>query len=69
MAMFSRFQSTFDVSLRDYWIDNVRGLDVDKFRKEVLKINTGQFITAVREKFGKDGVTVVKRLMPKRKPS
>jgi hypothetical protein len=67
--MFSRFQSTFGVSLHDYWIDNARGLDVEKFRKEVLKSKTGQFLAAVKAKFGKDGVTVVKRLVPKRQPA
>lgn len=67
MQMFSRFQTVFGVSLRDFWLDNAKGLDVDKFRKQVLKTNSGQFITAVRNQFGKDGVTVVKRLMPKQK--
>jgi hypothetical protein len=72
MQMFKRFNDTFGVSLRDYWIDNAKGLDVDKFSREVLNTGGNKLLASVKAQFGRNGVTVIKRLLPKpkrRKPA
>ena len=64
--MFKRFQNTFERSLADFWIDNVHGLDVEKFDAEVVKSGGHSLLEAVETQWGRDGVTVIKRLLPKR---
>ena len=60
--MFAKFQAVFDRSLHDYWINNIRGLDTEKLDRDVVRSGSQSFIHAVRDKFGKEGLTVVKRL-------
>lgn len=64
--MFKRFQTVFERSLEDFWIDNAHGLDVEKFDAEVVQSGGCKLRGAVKARWGKDGVTVIKRLLPKR---
>lgn len=66
--MCQKFQAIFGVPLDDYWIDNAHGLDVDKFNKEVAHSTQKGLLKAVTAKWGRDGRTVVKRLLPKQFP-
>lgn len=67
MQLFKRFNDTFGVSLHDYWLDNVRGLDVQKLDADVVQSGNRSFMAAVKADWGTDGVAVIKRLMPKAK--
>lgn len=66
MQMCSRFQKVFERKLEDFWIDNVKGLDIAKFDKEVVCSGSHSVLAAVKLRWGREGVTVLKRLLPKR---
>jgi len=63
--MFKRFQTVFERSLEDFWVDNAHGLDVEKFDAEVVRSGGRNLLGAVKTRWGKDGITVIKRLLPK----
>lgn len=65
MHTFSRFQACFKRSLKDFWIDNVRGLDVEKFDREVVKRSRCSLLVAIKMQWGKEGAAIFKRLIPK----
>jgi len=63
--MYSRFQTIFGRDLWDFWIDNVAGLDIDKFDRELIQSDGKSLIKAVQAKYGREGGTIIKRLLPK----
>jgi len=69
MQKCKKFREVFKCELEDYWIDSVRGLDVEKFRQDLVESN-GQLLAAVREEYGTEGSALVRALtpLPKKKP-
>ena len=65
MQMFRRFEACFGHSLDEFWINNARGLDLIKFDKKVVRSGGKSLLIAVRSKWGKEGVAILKRLTPK----
>jgi len=65
MQQFKKFKDVFGRSLGDFWIDNTKGLDVEKFRAAVLTDHDSPFLEAVKAQFGREGTAIVRKLMPK----
>lgn len=65
MLMAARFLALFGRSLDDFWINNVRGLDVVKFNKEIAGAGNWPLLKAVRKRWGNEGVLIIRRLLPK----
>ncbi len=65
MRMFKRFQNIFERSLTDFWVDNAHGLDIEKFDAEVVHSEGCGLLEAVKTRWGRNGVAIIKRLLPK----
>ena len=62
---YQRVHEIFAVDLHDYWPDNNRGLDVEKFVAEVVSPQPGQrVLDAIEERFEEEGVALYKQLQP-----
>ena len=65
MQMYKRFALCFGHNLTDFWLDNARGLDVDKFHRVVVKRGKRSLLDAIRARWGPEGVNIIRRLLPK----
>jgi len=65
MQMYAKFQKVFGHCLDDFWLDSVRGLDIEKFDREVVK-SEGKFLEVVKERWGREGAAIIRRLGPRR---
>lgn len=57
-----RFQRVFGTRLSLYW-DNITGFDVIKFDDGWIKSGDGSMHDAVLEKYGEEGVQIIKGLI------
>jgi hypothetical protein len=62
------FEDTFGRPLDDFWIDNARGLDLEKFDREVVFSGELTIMRAIYQRWGKVGLDTIKRLLPKESP-
>ena len=66
MSEYKKFGETFGRELKEFWIDNTKGLDLERFNREVVgAADIRGLLTAVYAEWGDNGVRLVKRLIPK----
>jgi len=58
------FKAAFKRPLHDFWINNVRGFDIQRFCDEMLEACHGSLVKAVRAEYGDEKAALIKRLVP-----